>query len=36
MAGRFRMPAYFLDQQQDHPVRYRDLPRADEARGQPE
>jgi hypothetical protein len=27
---------YFLDQQQDHPVRYRDLPRAEETRGQPE
>jgi hypothetical protein len=25
-----------LDQQQDHPGRYRDLPRAEEARGQPE
>jgi hypothetical protein len=27
---------YFLDHQQDHPVCYRDLPRAKEARGQPE
>jgi hypothetical protein len=27
---------YFLDHQQDHPVCYRDLPRAEEGRRQPE
>lgn len=27
---------YFLDHHEDHPVRYRDQPRAEEARGQPE